>query len=119
MFPSSTPVSRRSTLKVAGAFGLAGIVGALTVGPEAGFTQPVVLAALIGGVLLLVAFVLVERRATSPLVPLDTFRVGAFTDVNNAVARLAGLRAVAPNVHPRGGSHGAALGTPPTGVRAA
>jgi EmrB/QacA subfamily drug resistance transporter len=62
--------------------GLTGIVGALIMGPEAGFTQPVVLAALIGGVLLLVAFVLVERRATSPLVPLDIFRVREFTGVN-------------------------------------
>lgn len=62
--------------------GLAGIVGAVIVGPDAGFTQPLVLSALVGGVLLLVAFVLVERRATSPLMPLDIFRVRQFTGVN-------------------------------------
>jgi EmrB/QacA subfamily drug resistance transporter len=62
--------------------GLAGVVGALIVGPDAGFTQPAVLAALIGGVVLLVAFVLVEHRTTSPLVPLDIFRVRQFTGVN-------------------------------------
>jgi EmrB/QacA subfamily drug resistance transporter len=62
--------------------GLAGIVGALIVGPDAGFTQPTVIAALIGGVVLLVAFVSVERRATSPLMPLDIFRVRQFTGVN-------------------------------------
>src|SRR5438552_1390307 len=41
-----------------------------------------VLAAMVAGVLLLVAFVAVERRATSPLVPLDVFRVRQFTGVN-------------------------------------
>ena len=36
----------------------------------------------IGGLLLLVTFVPVERRAKSPLVPLDVFRVRQFTGVN-------------------------------------
>jgi len=62
--------------------GLAGLVGALIVGPDAGFMQPAVLAALIGGVVLLLAFVAVERRAKSPLLPLDIFRVRQFTGVN-------------------------------------
>ena len=62
--------------------GLAGIVGALIVGPDAGFTRPGVLAAAIGGVALLLAFVAVERRATSPLVPLDVFREREFVGVN-------------------------------------
>jgi EmrB/QacA subfamily drug resistance transporter len=62
--------------------GLAGVVGALIVGPEAGFTEPAPLAALIGGIVLLLAFVAVERRATFPLVPLDVFRVRQFTGVN-------------------------------------
>ena len=63
-------------------FGLAGIIGALIVGPDGGFTQPAVLAALIGGGVLLVAFVPFERRVTSPLLPLDVFRVRQFTGVN-------------------------------------
>jgi EmrB/QacA subfamily drug resistance transporter len=62
--------------------GLAGIVGALIVGPGVGFARPDVLAAGIGGVALLVAFVAVERRATSPLMPLDIFRERQFTGVN-------------------------------------
>lgn len=62
--------------------GLAGVVGALIVGPDAGFTRPTVLAALIGGVVLLVAFVLVEHRAKSPLVPPDVLRVRQFVGVN-------------------------------------
>jgi MFS family permease len=61
---------------------LAGIVGALIVGPDAGFTRPGVLAAAIGGVTLLLAFVAVERRATSSLVPLDIFRERQFVGVN-------------------------------------
>src|SRR5205814_694420 len=42
--------------------GLAGVVGALIVGPTLGFGRPGVLGAGVGGVLLLVAFVLEERR---------------------------------------------------------
>ncbi|HEU4994425.1 MAG TPA: MFS transporter [Gemmatimonadaceae bacterium] len=62
--------------------GLAGVTGALIVGPGAGFESPAVLAALIGGFLLLVAFFFVERHARQPLVPLDVFRVRQFTGVN-------------------------------------
>jgi EmrB/QacA subfamily drug resistance transporter len=64
--------------------GLAGVTGALIVGPDAGFAQLSVLAALIGGVVLLIAFVVVERGAKSPLVPLDVFRVRQFSGVNAA-----------------------------------
>ena len=62
--------------------GLAGIVGALMMGPQAGFTHRGVLAALIGGAALLLAFVPVEQRATSPLVPIAIFRVREFAGVN-------------------------------------
>ena len=62
--------------------GLAGVVGALIVGTDTGFTGPLPLAALAGGGVLLIAFVLVERRTTTPLVPLDIFRVREFTGVN-------------------------------------
>jgi EmrB/QacA subfamily drug resistance transporter len=64
--------------------GLAGVTGALIVGPDKGFAQLGVLAALIGGVGLLIAFVVVERGAKSPLVPLDVFRVRQFSGVNAA-----------------------------------
>jgi len=62
--------------------GLAGVVGALIAGPETGFTQPLPLAALIGGGVLLIAFVQVERRTKSPLVPPAIFRVRQFTGAN-------------------------------------
>ncbi len=61
--------------------GLAGVVGALIVGPDAGFTG-LVLAALVGGMALLIVFVFVESRSKAPLVPLDVFRVREFTGVN-------------------------------------
>jgi EmrB/QacA subfamily drug resistance transporter len=62
--------------------GLAGVVGALILGPEAGFTSSAVLAAGGAGLACLAAFPLVERRAASPLVPLDILRVRQFTGVN-------------------------------------
>jgi EmrB/QacA subfamily drug resistance transporter len=62
--------------------GLTGVVGALILGPEAGFTSAAVLGAGVAGFALLIAFVLVEQRTTSPLVPVDVFRVRQFTGVN-------------------------------------
>jgi EmrB/QacA subfamily drug resistance transporter len=62
--------------------GLAGVVGGLIVGPDAGFTSVPVLVAGGAGLACLVAFVPVERRARSPLVPLDVWRVRQFTGVN-------------------------------------
>ncbi|HEY2027129.1 MAG TPA: DHA2 family efflux MFS transporter permease subunit [Gemmatimonadaceae bacterium] len=60
---------------------LAGMVGALIVGPDTGFNGGVLVAG-IGGVAVLLAFIAVERRAASPLVPLDIFRNRTFTGVN-------------------------------------
>ena len=76
----------RDSVDYAGAglvtLGLAAVTGALIVGPEVGFSSPVALVTLVSGVLLLVAFVFVEHRATEPLLPLDVFRVRQFTGVN-------------------------------------
>jgi hypothetical protein len=47
-----------------------------------GFDDPAVLAALIFGVLALVAFVLVERRSKDPMVPLSLFRSRNFSGAN-------------------------------------
>jgi EmrB/QacA subfamily drug resistance transporter len=73
-------------LDVAGAvltvLGLAGVIAALTSGPEDGWTSPGTLVALIGGVLCLVAFVEVERRTPHPLVPLRIFASTQFTAAN-------------------------------------
>ncbi|MEV0145920.1 MULTISPECIES: MFS transporter [unclassified Nonomuraea] len=53
---------------------LLGIVYGLTQAGEHGWTHPVALAGLLGGAVLLVAFLLVERRAAQPLVPLHVLR---------------------------------------------
>jgi EmrB/QacA subfamily drug resistance transporter len=62
--------------------GLAGVIGGLTAGPDAGFTSPLVLVALLGGMALIVAFLLAERRSSSPLLPLDVFASRQFTGAN-------------------------------------
>ncbi len=75
-----------SSLDYAGAIlatlGLAGVVGALITGPDAGFTSPIVLATLAGGILCLAAFLFVESRARTPLLPLDVFRHREFVAAN-------------------------------------
>lgn len=64
--------------------GLGGIAYGLTEGPGRGWTDAAVLGGLVGGVLLLVAFVVVEARVRGPMVPLGLFRNGNFTGANLA-----------------------------------
>jgi len=75
-----------SSLDFAGALlatlGLAGVVGALITGPDTGFTSPVVLAILAGGIICLAAFLFVESRARTPLLPLDVFQHREFVAAN-------------------------------------
>jgi len=54
--------------------GLAGVIAGLTAGPEQGWTSPVVVISLVGGILALVAFVVVEQHSAHPLVPLAIFK---------------------------------------------
>lgn len=63
-------------------FGLAGVIGGLTRGPEAGWATPATLLPLLAGVILLVAFVGVEQRTAHPLVPLAIFRSTQFSAAN-------------------------------------
>ena len=67
---------------VLGMAGVFGVVFGIVRGNEAGWTSPQVLAGLIGGSLLLAAFVLWERRATAPLLPLALFRDRSFSAAN-------------------------------------
>ncbi|HEY7104876.1 MAG TPA: MFS transporter [Acidimicrobiia bacterium] len=53
-------------------------------GHPMGWTSPVVLAELLGGVALLVAFVLIERHVAEPMFNLDLFRIRAFVAGNLA-----------------------------------
>ncbi|MEU4075849.1 MFS transporter [Streptomyces venezuelae] len=68
----------RPRLDVPGAItvtgGLLALVYGLTVSGEHGWTDPVALVALAAGAALLAVFVLVERRAAAPLVPLHILR---------------------------------------------
>ncbi|MBN9629320.1 MAG: DHA2 family efflux MFS transporter permease subunit [Actinobacteria bacterium] len=54
--------------------GLAAVVAALSEGSALGWTHPLVLGLAAAGVVLLAAFVLIERRSAHPLVPLRFFR---------------------------------------------
>jgi len=64
--------------------GLGGVTAALIEGPRVGFGEPIILGLLVAGVLLLVAFAVVERRSDSPLLPRGLFRSRAFTGANLA-----------------------------------
>jgi len=69
--------------------GLGGLVyGLLHAGSEGVTALPLV--ALVGGALLLASFVLVERRATSPMVPPRLFRDPVFSGVNGMTVLLYG-----------------------------
>ncbi|HMJ01862.1 MAG TPA: MFS transporter, partial [Conexibacter sp.] len=63
------------------ALGLGGTTYALIEAPEAGASAAVLVAA-IGGVLALAAFVVVERRAPNPMLPLTMFSSRQFTSAN-------------------------------------
>ncbi len=61
---------------------LAGIVYGLSTGIERGFGSSTVLLASAGGAIALLAFVLAEARAASPLLPLGLFRSRTFSGAN-------------------------------------
>ncbi len=62
--------------------GLAGVVGALTEGPVAGFASPAVIVALVAGAALLIGFLVLEGHTRNPLLPLDVFRSRQFVGIN-------------------------------------
>ncbi|MFB2555029.1 DHA2 family efflux MFS transporter permease subunit [Herbiconiux liangxiaofengii] len=62
--------------------GVLGVVYGVVRGNDAGWGSGEVVGALAGGVLLLVAFVLWERRVANPLLPLRLFRDRSFTVAN-------------------------------------
>ena len=72
------------------ALGLSGVLIALTDGIQPygghtmGWTNPMVLGLLIGGVALLVAFAVIETRVAAPMFQLSLFRIRAFTAGNVA-----------------------------------
>lgn len=74
--------------------GLGSVVGALIVGPKEGFSSVLVLAGVIGGALLLVAFVMLERKVDGPLLPLEVFRTPQFAGANAATFLIYGALSV-------------------------
>ncbi|MBA3943505.1 MAG: MFS transporter [Herpetosiphonaceae bacterium] len=63
---------------------LGGVTYGLIQGPVAGWSSPLVLGGLIGGVVALLLFVVVERRVRHPMVPLVLFRSVTFSGANLA-----------------------------------
>ncbi|MFI5249427.1 MAG: MFS transporter [Gemmatimonadales bacterium] len=94
--PNEAPAGKDRAARAAGhvdyagailvTLGLGGTIGALIDGPHRGFGSPGVLAAGIGGAILLGAFVVIEdrvaRRGAQPLLPLAVFRSRQFTGAN-------------------------------------
>jgi len=62
--------------------GLGGVVYGLIESPRLGFSNPLVLLTLIGGLVSLAAFVYNEARAKNPMVPLELFRNRDFSGAN-------------------------------------
>jgi EmrB/QacA subfamily drug resistance transporter len=67
---------------VLGTLGLVGLTYGLIQGPVSGWGDPLVLAGLIGGIVLLAGFVAWERRAPAPMLPLSLFASSQFTAAN-------------------------------------
>ncbi|MBF4591721.1 DHA2 family efflux MFS transporter permease subunit [Curtobacterium sp. VKM Ac-1395] len=84
--PASTSRAPRPSIDVPGAVlvsvGLAGLVYGLSSAESTGWTSPITISSIAGGIVFLVAFVIVESRTRQPLLPLrvvlDRSRGGAF-----------------------------------------
>ena len=75
---------------VLAALGLAGVVFGLIEGERLGWTSPVILVSIIAGAVMLVAFVLYQRRAADPMLPLRLFGARNFAWGNLATTAIYG-----------------------------
>src|SRR5256886_1068621 len=64
------------------ALGLGALVWGLIESARLGFAHPAIVAALVTGLILIVAFIFLERRRRYPMVPLELFRSPTFTGAN-------------------------------------
>src|SRR5882672_2026179 len=84
--PESRDEEEKGKLDLKGAalatISLGGIVYGLIESSRLGFKSPVVLTALIGGVIVSVLFIFVEARVKSPMMPLSLFRSANFAGAN-------------------------------------
>jgi EmrB/QacA subfamily drug resistance transporter len=62
--------------------GLAGLTYGFISAPQLGFGDPLVAGALLGGMIALVVFVIVEARSNHPMMPLQLFRSRTFSGAN-------------------------------------
>ncbi|MCF8588502.1 MFS transporter [Gordonia liuliyuniae] len=65
---------------------IAGVVFGLLEAPHRGWSDPLILVCLIGGIALIAAFIVIERRRADPLLDVDLFRNRAFASGSLAVA---------------------------------
>jgi EmrB/QacA subfamily drug resistance transporter len=72
------------------AFGLAGVVFGLIEGERLGWMSPVILVSILAGAAMLVAFVLYQRRAADPMLPLRLFSARNFAWGNLATFAIYG-----------------------------
>ncbi|MBE2237965.1 MAG: MFS transporter [Caldilineaceae bacterium] len=81
--PPMSPQNRRERFDFLGAVvmggGLLAFTLAMTVGQNAGFTDPLILGLLAASLLMLAIFIVVERRVSYPIMDLSLFRVPAFS----------------------------------------
>ena len=84
--PESSEKQHHGSLDWVGAalatLGLGGVVYGLIESPRLGFSNPLVLLTLIGGVVLLALFIFNETRSRNPMVPLRLFRIRNFSGAN-------------------------------------
>ncbi len=76
--------------------GLAGLTFGLTEAPNYGFGSPLILVTLIGGILALVLFIVVEVRSDHPMIPLGLFRSPTFSGTNALTFFLYGALTIVP-----------------------
>ena len=90
--PRIVPESRLETVRrrfdaagaLAGTGGLVLLVAAISQAPQYGWGATRTIAVLAGAVALLVAFLLIERRVTDPILPLSIFRLRTLAGANTA-----------------------------------
>src|SRR3954462_16042982 len=84
--PESRAPATTGRLDLTGAFlvtaGLGGLTYGLIEGADRGWTSPAVVTALVAGVVLLAAFLLVEGRTANPMLPLEVFTSRQFSATN-------------------------------------
>lgn len=84
--PESHDQQNTAPLDIPGALlvtlGLAGVTFGFTEAPNYGFADPLIFIPLVGGLLLLGLFIVVEARRAHPMIPLSLFRSPTFSGTN-------------------------------------